>query len=119
MSTAAMGAMPAEKVGVASGVLAMDRVMAGAVALASVGAVFHALQSGGSSFSEALAASTWVPVALCAGGAALTWGFRPRPQAAQAQTRRSPETPQRWCFTTTATTAASTSERPTACLSGS
>lgn len=75
MSTAAMGAMPAEKVGVASGVLAMDRVMAGAVALASVGAVFHALQSGGSSFSEALAASTWVPVALCAGGAALTWGF--------------------------------------------
>ena len=75
MSTAAMAAMPAEKVGVASGVLAMDRVMAGAVALAAVGAVFHALQSDGSSFSEALGASTWVPLTLCAAGAALSWGF--------------------------------------------
>ena len=34
MSTAAMAAMPAEKVGIASGVLAMDRVMAGTIALA-------------------------------------------------------------------------------------
>ncbi len=33
MSTAAMAAMPGEKVGIASGVLAMDRVLAGAVAL--------------------------------------------------------------------------------------
>ena len=47
MSTAAMAAMPAEKVGIASGVLAMDRVLAGAVALAATGAVFHALQGGG------------------------------------------------------------------------
>ncbi len=46
MSTAAMAAMPAEKVGIASGVLAMDRVMAGTIALASTGAVFHALQDG-------------------------------------------------------------------------
>ena len=43
MSTAAMAAMPAEKVGIASGVLAMDRVMAGSLALAATGAVFHAL----------------------------------------------------------------------------
>ena len=43
MSTAAMAAMPGEKVGIASGVLAMDRVLAGAVALAATGAVFHAL----------------------------------------------------------------------------
>ncbi len=37
MSTAAMAAMPGEKVGIASGVLAMDRVLAGAVALAATG----------------------------------------------------------------------------------
>ena len=43
MSAAAMAAMPAEKVGIASGVLAMDRVMAGTVALAATGAVSHAL----------------------------------------------------------------------------
>lgn len=75
MSTAAMAVMPPEKVGIASGVLAMDRVMAGAIALASVGAVIHALQSGGSSFAVALGASTWVPTALCGIGAALAWGF--------------------------------------------
>jgi EmrB/QacA subfamily drug resistance transporter len=48
MSTAAMAAMPAEKVGIASGVLAMDRIVAG---------------------------STWVAVALCAIGGVLTWAF--------------------------------------------
>ena len=47
MSTAAMAAMPAEKVGIASGVLAMDRVMAGTIALAATGAVFHALLGDG------------------------------------------------------------------------
>ena len=47
MSTAAMAAMPAEKVGIASGVLAMDRVVAGSLALAATGAAFHALQAGG------------------------------------------------------------------------
>ena len=47
MSTAAMAAMPGEKVGIAAGVLAMDRVLAGAVALAATGAVFHALQGDG------------------------------------------------------------------------
>lgn len=75
MSTAAMAAMPAEKVGIASGVLAMDRVLAGAVALAATGAVFHALLDGGDSFAAAIAGSTWVPAALCAVGAALTWAF--------------------------------------------
>ena len=43
MSTAAMAAMPAEKVGIASGVLAMDRIVAGSIALAATGAAFHAL----------------------------------------------------------------------------
>lgn len=75
MSTAAMAAMPAEKVGIASGVLAMDRVMAGTVALAGTGAVLHSLQSGGDSFTEAIAGSTWVVVVLCALGAVLTWRF--------------------------------------------
>jgi EmrB/QacA subfamily drug resistance transporter len=75
MSTAAMAAMPAEKVGIASGVLAMDRVMAGTIALAATGAVFHGLQGGGSSFSAAVGGSTWVLVGLCAVGAVLTWAF--------------------------------------------
>jgi EmrB/QacA subfamily drug resistance transporter len=75
MSTAAMAAMPGEKVGIASGVLAMDRVLAGAVALAAVGAAFHALLGDGHSFAAAIADSTWVVVALCAIGTVLTWAF--------------------------------------------
>jgi EmrB/QacA subfamily drug resistance transporter len=73
MSTAAMAAMPPQKAGIASGVLAMDRVLAGAVALAATGAVFHALLGDGHSFAAAVADSTWVAVALCAIGTVLTW----------------------------------------------
>lgn len=75
MSTAAMAAMPAEKVGVASGVLAMDRVMAGTIALAVTGTVFHALLGDDGSFADAVGDSTWVLVALCTLGAILTWSF--------------------------------------------
>jgi EmrB/QacA subfamily drug resistance transporter len=75
MSTAAMAAMPAEKVGIASGVLAMDRVMAGTIALAVSGAVFHALLGDNGSFAGAVGGSTWVLVALCVVGTALTWAF--------------------------------------------
>jgi EmrB/QacA subfamily drug resistance transporter len=75
MSTAAMAAMPAEKVGIAAGVLAMDRVMAGTIALAVTGAVFHALLGGDGSFADSVAGSTWVLVLLCAAGAALAWLF--------------------------------------------
>lgn len=75
MSTAAMAAMPGEKVGIASGVLAMDRVLAGAVALAATGAAFHALLGDGHSFAAAIAGSTWVAVVLCAIGTALTWAY--------------------------------------------
>ena len=75
MSTAAMAAMPREKVGIASGVLAMDRVLAGAVALAATGAAFHALLGDGHSFAAAVAGSTWVAVVLCALGTVLTWAF--------------------------------------------
>jgi EmrB/QacA subfamily drug resistance transporter len=92
MSTAAMAAMPPEKVGIASGVLAMDRVMAGTVALAVTGAVFHALTAGGDSFAVAVADSTWVLVALVAVGVALTWAFvrdsgRPPPPEPHARHR--------------------------------
>jgi len=73
MSTAAMAAMPATKVGIASGVLAMTRVMAGTVALAVVGAVFAAMLAGGRGFADAVGGSTWVLVALVAVGAVLTW----------------------------------------------
>jgi EmrB/QacA subfamily drug resistance transporter len=75
MSTAAMAAMPGEKVGIASGVLAMDRVLAGAVALAATGAAFHALLGDGHSFASAVAGSTWVAVGLSAIGTALTWAY--------------------------------------------
>lgn len=74
MSTAAMAAMPPDKAGIASGVLAMDRVLAGAVALAATGAVFHALLDN-HSFATAVADSTWVAVALTAIGTALTWAY--------------------------------------------
>jgi MFS family permease len=75
MSTAAMAAMPGAKVGIASGVLAMDRVLAGAVSLAATGAIFHALQADGESFTAAVAGSTWFSVGLCALGTGLTWAF--------------------------------------------
>ncbi len=43
MQTAAMEAMPQAKAGIASGVLAMNRIMSGAIALAISGAIFNAL----------------------------------------------------------------------------
>jgi EmrB/QacA subfamily drug resistance transporter len=75
MSTAAMAAMPGEKVGIAAGVLAMDRVLAGAVALAGTGAIFHSLLGNGHSFADSIAGSTWLVVVLLACGAVLTWAF--------------------------------------------
>jgi EmrB/QacA subfamily drug resistance transporter len=80
MSTAAMAAMPGEKVGIAAGVLAMDRIVAGSLALAGAGAAFHALRAGGDGFTAAIAGSTWVLAALCAIGTLLTWAFVRDPQ---------------------------------------
>ena len=51
----------------------MDRVLAGAVALAATGAVFHALLGDGHSFASSVAGSTWVAAALTAIGTVLTW----------------------------------------------
>lgn len=75
MSTAAMAAMPGEKVGIAAGVLSMVRVLAGAVALAGTGAIFHALLGSGHSFAGSVAGSNWLVVGLTAVGTALTWAF--------------------------------------------
>ena len=80
MSTAAMAAMPGEKVGIAAGVLAMDRVLAGAVALAATGAVFHAALGGGHSFATAVADTMFVAAILCAIGVVFTWAFVRDPQ---------------------------------------
>ena len=83
MSTAAMSAMPEAKAGIAAGVLAMNRVLAGAIMLAATGAVFqavldddlHAGQVQPEAFTSALAAATWVLVGVCALGTVLTWAF--------------------------------------------
>jgi EmrB/QacA subfamily drug resistance transporter len=83
MSTAAMTAMPKAKAGIAAGVLAMNRVLAGAITLAATGAVFqvvldddlHAARVEPAAFASALSASMWVLVGLCAVGTVLTWAF--------------------------------------------
>jgi EmrB/QacA subfamily drug resistance transporter len=74
MSSAAMAAMPPEKTGIASGVLAMDRVLAGAVGLALTGAIFQSLLTH-HSFPVALGRSTWLLAGLVAVGTVLTWLF--------------------------------------------
>ncbi len=63
MSTAAMAAMPG------------DRCVAGAVALAGSGAIFHALIGSGHGFAGSLAGSTWLLVGMLAVGTMLTWSF--------------------------------------------
>jgi EmrB/QacA subfamily drug resistance transporter len=74
MSSAAMAAMPPEKTGIASGVLAMDRVLAGAVGLALTGAIFQSLL-GPDGFAVALGHSNWVLAGLLGVGTVLTWLF--------------------------------------------
>ena len=113
MSTAAMAAMPGEKVGIASGVLAMDRVLAGAVALAATGAVFHALLGDGDSFAAAVAGSTWVLGRALRRSAPASPGLSSAIPSRPARTPRSPATRRRTSSGTTPTTAASTSEAVT------
>lgn len=72
MSIAAMEAMPRAKAGIAAGVLAMNRVLAGAVLLAATGAIVAAL-SDAHSPAYALAHALYAAVALCVIGAVLTW----------------------------------------------
>jgi EmrB/QacA subfamily drug resistance transporter len=72
MSIAAMEAMPRAKAGIAAGVLAMNRVLAGAVLLAATGAIFAALMDSHSA-TYSLAHALWAAVALCIIGAVLTF----------------------------------------------
>lgn len=81
MSAAAMAALPAEDAGVASGVLAMVRCLAGAVLLGVGGAVFQHVQleerTAGDSFEGAFAAgiadTAWVLSAVLLAATILTW----------------------------------------------
>src|SRR5215207_2422286 len=83
MSTAAMTAMPSAKAGIAAGVLAMNRVLAGALTLAAAGAVFqatldddlHASKARPAAFASALSDSMWLLAGVCAIGTVLTWAF--------------------------------------------
>jgi EmrB/QacA subfamily drug resistance transporter len=87
MSAAAMAAMPGEKAGIASGVLAMNRILAGAVGIAATSAAFHALRED-HPFAVSLADSSWVLVGVTALGAVLTWAFvRSAPPPAPAPER--------------------------------
>jgi hypothetical protein len=64
-------------------VLAMNRVLAGAITLAAAGAVFqatldddlHAGQADPAAFASALSGSMWLLAGLCAVGTVLTWAF--------------------------------------------
>jgi EmrB/QacA subfamily drug resistance transporter len=95
MSTAAMAAMPRAKAGIASGVLAMNRCLAGALLLAISGALFQgslpdategAALAGPRAFTEALSDALLAPIVVVAVGALITWLLvrDPRPDAARA-----------------------------------
>ena len=87
MSTAAMAAMPAEKAGIASGVLAMDRVLAGAVALAVSGAVFHALLGDGAAPSPTRSPARPGSWSASRGRRRAHLGLRARPRTARTDPR--------------------------------
>jgi EmrB/QacA subfamily drug resistance transporter len=72
MSIAAMEAMPRAKAGIAAGVLAMNRVLAGAVLLAATGAIFAALMDS-HNVTYSLAHALWATIALLIVGAGLTF----------------------------------------------
>jgi EmrB/QacA subfamily drug resistance transporter len=97
MSAAAMAALPAEKAGIASGVLAMNRTLAGALLLAAGGAIFQHVElerrldgnSFDASFADGLASVTWLLAAVLAIGTVLTWLYvRSAPRAHEPHHRR-------------------------------
>ena len=81
MSAAAMAALPAEKAGVASGVLSMSRCLAGALLLAVSGALFAHVQVEGrldgesfeGAFAEGIAGAAWLLSVVLLAGTLLTW----------------------------------------------
>jgi EmrB/QacA subfamily drug resistance transporter len=97
MSAAAMAALPPEKAGIASGVLAMNRTLAGALLLAAGGALFQHLElehrrdgaSFDAAFADGLAGAAWLLVAVLALGTLLTWLYvRSAPAAGEPHHRR-------------------------------
>ena len=101
MSNAAMAAMPRAKAGIASGVLAMDRVLAGALTIAVGGAIFAGVEASGSgrvaAFTAGLSAAIWFLVGLMVVGTLLTWTYvrsAPRPEAPQAAAAPAGDHPQ-------------------------
>jgi MFS transporter, DHA2 family, methylenomycin A resistance protein len=97
MSAAAMAALPPEKAGVASGVLAMNRTLAGAILLAAGGAIFQHIEleqrrDGGSfdtAFADGLAGAAWLLAGVLALGTLLTWLYvRSAPRAGESHHRR-------------------------------
>jgi EmrB/QacA subfamily drug resistance transporter len=94
MSTAAMAAMPHAQAGIAAGVLAMNRMVAGAFVLAGMGALFGELQDDHASdglraaYSYALSRSLWLVVALAAVGTLLTWWLVRSPERVEATAER-------------------------------
>jgi EmrB/QacA subfamily drug resistance transporter len=97
MSAAAMAALPPEKAGIASGVLAMNRTLAGALLLAAGGAIFQHLElehrrdgaSFDAAFADGLAGAAWLLAAVLALGTVLTWLYvRSAPAAGEPHHRR-------------------------------
>jgi EmrB/QacA subfamily drug resistance transporter len=97
MSAAAMAALPPEKAGIASGVLAMNRTLAGALLLAAGGAIFQHLElehrrdgaSFDAAFADGLAGAAWLLAAVLALGTLLTWLYvRSAPAAGEPHHRR-------------------------------
>ncbi len=91
MSIAAMEAMPRAKAGIAAGVLAMNRVLAGAILLAATGAIVAAL-SDSHSVTYALSRALWAPAVLCLVGAGLTWWLIADPPRATQPDHHHPHT---------------------------
>jgi EmrB/QacA subfamily drug resistance transporter len=82
MSTAAMAAMPTQKAGIASGVLAMDRVLAGTLILAVSAAVFAGAIAG-ATLGEAVGRALWPSILIMSVATVLTWALvrAPRDEA--------------------------------------
>ena len=95
MSTAAMAAMPGERSGSPPGSCRWTGCIAGTIALAGAGAIFHALLGGGDGFAAAIAGSTWLLVGLWRLGTALTWAYVRDPDAGPDPRRRRPPPEQR------------------------
>jgi EmrB/QacA subfamily drug resistance transporter len=97
LSAAALAALPPEKAGIASGVLAMNRTLAGALLLAAAGAIFQHIElehrrdgaSFDAAFADGLAGAAWLLAAVLALGTLLTWLYvRSAPEAGQPHHRR-------------------------------